>query len=136
LAGFRYSIAATACRPRFRNLDDHTRHDQTRRYEALCAHYGMEPTRNNRGVAHENGSIESPHGHLKQAIEDALLLRASRDFDTMAAYRRFIDEIIGGAMRRPARMLSRRHAADDAAPWPTALQMYTKPVPLGGVVGN
>ena len=66
----------------FRNLDDDTRQDQTRRYEALCAHYGMEPTRNNRGVAHENGSIESPHGHLKQAIEDALLLRGSRDFDT------------------------------------------------------
>ena len=52
----------------------------------------MEPTRNNRGVAHENGSIESPHGHLKQAIEDALLLRGSRDFDTLDAYRRFIGE--------------------------------------------
>jgi hypothetical protein len=25
----------------------------------------MTPTRNNPGVAHENGSIESPHGHLK-----------------------------------------------------------------------
>ena len=64
----------------FRNLDDDTRQDQTRRYEALCAHYRMEPTRNNRGVAHENGSIESPHGHLKQAIEDALLLRGSARF--------------------------------------------------------
>jgi hypothetical protein len=52
----------------FRNLDDDTRQDQTRRYEALCAHYRMLPTRNNRGVAHENGSIESPHGHLKRAI--------------------------------------------------------------------
>ena len=72
----------------FRNLDDDTRQDQTRRYEALCAHYRMEPTRNNRGVAHENGSIESPHGHLKQAIEDALLLRGSRDFDDLQAYRR------------------------------------------------
>jgi hypothetical protein len=79
----------------FRNLDDDARKDQTRRYEALCAHYAMEPTRNNRGVAHENGSIESPHGHLKQAIEDALLLRSSRDFDTLDTYRRFIDEIVG-----------------------------------------
>jgi len=43
----------------------------------------MEPTRNNRGLAHENGSIESPHGHLKRAIEDALLLRGPRDFDTL-----------------------------------------------------
>jgi len=84
----------------FRNLDDDTRQDQTRRYEALCVHYGMEPTRNNRGMAHENGSIESPHGHLKQAVEDALLLRGSRDFHALDAYRRFIDEIVG---RRNAR---------------------------------
>jgi len=88
----------------FRNLDDDARQDQTRRYEALCAHYGMEPTRNNRGVAHENGSIESPHGHLKKAIEDALLLRGSRDFDTLVGYRRFVDEIVG---RRNARLAKR-----------------------------
>jgi hypothetical protein len=59
----------------------------------------MEPTRNNRGLAHENGSIESPHGHLKRASEDALL-RGSRDFDTLEVYRRFIDEVVG---RRNAR---------------------------------
>jgi hypothetical protein len=35
------------------------RENLTRRYEELCAHYGMIPLRNNRGVAHENGSIES-----------------------------------------------------------------------------
>jgi hypothetical protein len=77
----------------FRNLDDDARQDQTCRYEALCAHYGMEPTRNNRGVAHENGSIESPHGHLKQAIEDALLLRGTRDFIDLDAYRYFIPRV-------------------------------------------
>lgn len=88
----------------FRNLDADTRQDQTRRYEALCAHYGMEPTRNNRGLAHENGAIESPHGHLKQAVEDALLLRGSRDFDTLEAYRRFLAEIVG---RRNARLEKR-----------------------------
>ena len=41
----------------YRNLDDDARLDQTRRYQAFCAHYGMTPTRNNTGVAHENGSI-------------------------------------------------------------------------------
>ena len=55
----------------------------------------MLPTRNNTGIAHENGSIESSHGHLKKAVEDAVLLRGSRDFDDLAAYRRFIDEISG-----------------------------------------
>lgn len=88
----------------FRNLDEDTRQDQTRRYAALCAHYGMEPTRNNRGLAHENGSIEGPHGHLKQAVEDALLLRGSRDFDSLDGYRRFLDEIVG---RRNARLNKR-----------------------------
>ena len=52
----------------FRNLERDAAEDQTRRYEALCAHYGMQPTRNNRGVAHENGAIESQHGHLKRAL--------------------------------------------------------------------
>ena len=48
------------------NLNRDAAEDITRRYEALCGHYGMEATRNNRGVAHENGSIEGPHGHLGQ----------------------------------------------------------------------
>jgi hypothetical protein len=78
----------------FRNLDRDAREDLTRRYDALCAHYGMQPTRNNRGVAHENGAIESPHGHLKKAARDALLLRGVSDFDDLARYRCFIDEII------------------------------------------
>jgi hypothetical protein len=78
----------------FRNLDSDAREDLTRRYDALCLHYGMEPTRNNRGVAHENGSIESPHGHLKKTVEDCFLLRGTRDFDNLADYRLFIDEIV------------------------------------------
>jgi len=78
----------------FRNLSRDERLDLTARYEALCAHYGMEPTRNNRGEAHENGAIESPHGHLKNAIRDALLLRGTSQFEDLASYRGFIDEIV------------------------------------------
>jgi hypothetical protein len=54
----------------------------------------MEPTRNNRGVAHENGAIESAHGHLKKAVKDALLMRGANDFEDLTNYRRFIDEIV------------------------------------------
>jgi hypothetical protein len=88
----------------FRNLDDVTAADLTTRYEALCAHYGMRPTRNNRGVAHENGAIEGPHAHLKATLAQALLLRGGAEFDTLDAYRRFIDETIGrqNAARRRA----------------------------------
>src|SRR5436305_11937541 len=45
----------------FRNLDSQACTDLTRRYEEFCRHYGMTPSRNNTGVAHENGAIEGPH---------------------------------------------------------------------------
>jgi hypothetical protein len=50
----------------FRNLDRQAQDDLTGRYEELCAHYGMMPTRNNAGLAHENGSIEGPMGILNE----------------------------------------------------------------------
>ena len=79
----------------YRNLDRDRRDDATARYAALCAHYGMTPSRNNRGESHENGAVEGPHGHLKRALGDALLLRGSRDFDTLDDYRAFVDEVVG-----------------------------------------
>lgn len=94
----------------FRNLDADARKDLTTRYDALCAHYGMQPTRNNRGVAHENGSIESPHGHLKNAVRDALLLRGSHDFDDLGSYRRFIDEIVGRINARNGKRIEAERA--------------------------
>jgi transposase InsO family protein len=95
----------------FRNLDSDAQEDMTRRYEALCAHYGMTPTRNNPGVSHENGSIESAHGHLKRALEDALLLRGSRDFDDLSAWRRFVDEVVGRRNARNAKRIDLERAA-------------------------
>lgn len=93
----------------FRNLERDAAEDLTRRYEALCAHYGMTPTRNNTGVAHENGSIEGAHAHLKAALQQALLLRGSRDFADLDAYRRFVDEVVGraNAARRKALEIER-----------------------------
>jgi transposase InsO family protein len=94
----------------FRNLNRAAREDLTVRYDALCMHYGMEPSRNNRGVAHENGSIESPHGHLKSAIRDALLLRGSGNFADLGAYRHFIDEIMSRKNARNALRITAERA--------------------------
>lgn len=94
----------------FRNLAAAARDDLTRRYEALCTHYGMMPSRNNRGVAHENGAIESAHGHLKQAVRDALLMRATSDFADLPGYRRFIDEIVARKNRRNAARIDAERA--------------------------
>jgi hypothetical protein len=70
----------------FRHLERDATEDLTERYEALCAHYGMAPTRNNHGLAHENGAIEGPHAHLKRSLRQALLLRGSSDFADLASY--------------------------------------------------
>ena len=78
----------------YRNLTKDACMDITRRYEKLCQHYGMEPTRNNRGEGHENGAIESPHGHLKKRIHQALLLRDSGDFASISAYQEFLADLV------------------------------------------
>jgi len=53
----------------YRNLrqDD----DAAAGYRAFCDHYGLQPTRNNPGVSHENGSVEAAHGHLKTGLREA-----------------------------------------------------------------
>lgn len=82
----------------YRNLTDDD--DSSAGYKAFCIHYGVEPTRNNAGISHENGSVEAAHGHLKIMLGEALDLRGSRDFEDLAAYQRFLAEMTG---RRNAR---------------------------------
>jgi hypothetical protein len=73
----------------------------------------MRPTRNNAGIAHENGSIEAPHRHLKVALGQALLLRGHRDFADLAAWRAFVDAVVGraNAARRRLVEAERPHLA-------------------------
>jgi hypothetical protein len=82
----------------FKNLQEEQ--DFTLRYAALLEHYGMTGTRNNRGLGHENGSVESSHRYLKEAVDQALMLRGHRDFDDRAAYDEFLREVV---MRRNRR---------------------------------
>ena len=84
----------------FKNLTEEE--DFTVRYTALLDHYGMIGTRNNRGLSHENGSVESSHRYLKEAIDQALLLRGHRDFDDRPAYEGFVREAVMRRNRRNA----------------------------------
>ena len=74
--------------------------DFTDRFAELAQHYGFTATRNNRGIAHENGAIESPHGHLKAQLEQALRIRSSYDFKTRDEYETFICELVERRNRR------------------------------------
>jgi hypothetical protein len=55
------------------------------RYQGLMAHYGMQPTWNKAGIAHENGDVEQSHFRFKEAVDQALRVRGSRDFPSRAA---------------------------------------------------
>lgn len=81
----------------YRNLDAVAQADVTTAYAAFCAHYGMTATRCNPGESHENGAIESPHGHLKTRITQRLLLRGSRDFADLDAYRAWLAGLMAEA---------------------------------------
>ena len=63
-------------------------------YAALLDHYGLRSTRINRGQSHENGVAEHAHYRLKDAVDQALMLRGSRDFDTVDDYGGFVRQMV------------------------------------------
>jgi Mu transposase, C-terminal domain len=74
------------------NLSDQK--EFTRRYQALMDHYGLIMEKINARQAHENGDAEQSHNRFKQAVDQALQLRGSRDFPDRIAYARFLREVL------------------------------------------
>lgn len=87
----------------FKNLSADAKEDLTEQYKALCAYYNMEPSRNNKGEKHENGSVESSHGHIKNRIKQELILRGSNDFSCIEAYEAWIHSIVKSSNQRNSR---------------------------------
>jgi hypothetical protein len=104
----------------YRNLGGVRNKPLTRLYDDLCHHYRLQPTRNNTSIAHENGSIESSHGHLKNRIKQALLLRGSCEFASIAEYQGLINQAVDG--------LNAQHSEKITAEKP-----YLQPLPKGRV---
>jgi hypothetical protein len=65
----------------------------TQRYKGLLAHYDLAGWTIQAGCPNENGDIEQRHHRFKRAVEQALMLRGSRDFPDRAAYQAFLREI-------------------------------------------
>jgi len=76
----------------------------TQRYQALLKHYGLEGRKIQAGKANENGDVEQRHHRLKRALEQALLLRGSRDFESRQAYEEFLRRLftqLNSGRRKP-----------------------------------
>ena len=65
----------------------------TTRFKAVLEHYGMDSTRIKPRKSHENGVAEKAHDTLKTAVEQALLVRGSRDFASIDEYTAFVSEV-------------------------------------------
>jgi hypothetical protein len=63
-------------------------------YLQFLDHYGMEPRTTHLNSPHENGDIESSNGGLKRALKQHLILRASRDFESLEDYEAFLGEVM------------------------------------------
>src|SRR2546423_12449119 len=94
-----------------RQLRKEEQEDWTVRYQGLMTHYGMQPTWNNTGVAHENGDVEQSHHRFKQAVDQALRAHGDRDFPTRAAYEHFLHELVRNRnLNRTVRFATEREA--------------------------
>lgn len=66
----------------------------TARYEALLRHYRMDGQKIQAGKANENGDVEQRHHRLKRAIDQALMLRGSREFASTENYKEFLQLLL------------------------------------------
>jgi transposase InsO family protein len=84
----------------------------TRRFAEVVEHYGVEASRIRPGESHENGIVEKAHHLLKSALEQALLLRGSREFPSVGAYMEFVGRVVEQTFHqgREARVTEERAA--------------------------
>jgi hypothetical protein len=72
-------------------------------YVALMAHFGMKPRTIGIGESEQNGDVEASNGAIKRRLEQALLLRVTREFESVPAWQEFIDEIARKANKNRGR---------------------------------
>jgi transposase InsO family protein len=68
-------------------------------YLALMRHLGMEPRTIEVGKKEQNGDVESMNGSLKRRLKQHLLVRGSRDFESVQAYEAWVQEVVTKANR-------------------------------------
>jgi transposase InsO family protein len=115
LGGVPVTLRTDSLSAAYKNLKQ--QEELTTRFDALCRHYGCRPTRNTLGVAHENGGVESPNGHLKRRLDQALRLRGTHDFTSIEDYREFVTAIVATANASRSAAIAAERAA--LAPLPS-----------------
>lgn len=76
----------------------------TDRYQGLLTHYGLTGRKTQAASPNENGDVEQSHYRFKKAVDQALMLRGSRNFTTRKDYDIFVERLF-------SQRNSNRHAA-------------------------
>lgn len=66
----------------------------TEKYKQILAHYKIKMLRTNPASPNENGDIEQSHFRFKTAVDQALMIRGSRNFRSVDDYRNFLKELL------------------------------------------
>jgi len=86
-------------------------------YLELCTHYDLSPMTINIRCPNEHGDVESANRHLKRRLEQHLILRGSRDFESLEQYDQFVEAIIKAANAKRAKQLGEEMACMRALPF-------------------
>jgi len=87
-------------------------------YEALMRHLGMKPRTTGTGQKEQNGDVEAANGAMKRRLEQHLLLRGSRDFESVEQYESWLWSVLEQANE----LRSERLAEDLAAMRPLSVK--------------
>jgi hypothetical protein len=63
-------------------------------YLALMRHYQMTPRTTAVGAKEQNGDVEASNGAIKRKLKQQLLLRQSREFESVLAFQEFVDDVL------------------------------------------
>lgn len=88
------STAATHRIPNGMTVEAGAKRPFNSEYLAIMRHFGMKPRTTEVGEKEQNGDVEAANGALKRTLEQALLVRGSRDFASRDAWQTFIDGIL------------------------------------------
>jgi hypothetical protein len=66
----------------------------TQRYRGLLEHYDLLAEKTNPNSGNENGDVEQRHHRFKRAVDQALMLRGSRDFADVGTYVAFLKSLV------------------------------------------
>ena len=87
-------------------LAEHGKRPFNEDYVAMMRHFGMTPRTTEVGEKEQNGDAEASNRVLKRALEQALLVRGSRDFVSVEAWQAFVDEVVHKRNRAQGRRVA------------------------------